>query len=280
MKIDYITDTYKLKNEDIYGVTDYSFWILDGASPLNKSNYTDELNDVVWMVNWWNDYLKENLNNFRNSLFEILEVGVDKLNCSFGKFIDIDCLSKLDRASASIAITRINEKKLECFVLGDVEIITKKKTGELEVLTDHRIEPLDKSVMELILSNDNRENEIEFNGYTRKELELLQHNRMKMNTADGYYILEHDKKAIKNGIYREYNIDDVADILMMTDGYSAIYNKYNKYEKLDLINECKSQGVKRILSYIRDIELKDNKREKYKRLKIHDDATAILCEFD
>ena len=99
-----------------------------------------------------------------------------------------------------------------------------------------------------------------------------------MNTEDGYYILEHDKDAIRKGIYMEFEVDDVTDILMMTDGYSAIHNKYNKFKKLELINECKNKGVSKVLSYIREIELKDNMRKKYKRLKIHDDATAILCE--
>lgn len=276
MKIDAITDTYKLKNEDKYGMTKHAFWVMDGALSLNKNNYTDDGNDVFWMVNWWNSYLEKHLDNFDKSIVALLEEGVDRFNADFSIFVNINELSKLDVASSGIAIVRINGEIVETYVLGDVEIDLKKKDAGIDTLIDEKIETLDNQVMDMIFNNQNRENEVIFNGYTKGELKVLRCNRMKMNTKQGYYILEHDKEAIKYGIYKEYNKNEISSILIMSDGYSAIYNKYKEFSKEELFEVCINQGVKNVLDKIRTIEDDDLDMKKHKRLRLHDDATALF----
>jgi hypothetical protein len=271
--IDSITDTYKLHNEDIYGETDHSFWILDGALSLNKRKFTDGFSDVVWMVKWWQAYLKKHLDQFEKTIITILEEGMIQLNNEFSRFANINELSKLDRASAGIAIVRINKGNLESFVLGDVEINI-KTDKELVTLVDEKVEALDNKVMEMIYNNPNREQEFAFNDYTKEELEVLREHRLKMNSEGGYYILEHDVRAIKNGIYHECQLEEVKEILMMSDGFSSIYNKYNQLSMKELLIKSKNDGVKSVLEMIRNIEGNDPQIKKYKRLRKHDDATA------
>lgn len=278
MKVDGISNTYKANNEDSYGMTEYGFWVMDGASALKQNNYSDEGNDVVWIVQWWEHYLKRNLDKLDKSLQTILEEGIDSLNVEFSKFVDIATLSKLDKVSSAIALVRINGDVVECFILGDVEILIQKKSGSMSILTDESIDHLDRQVMALMASNSNRENEIEFSGFTHEELQLLRQNRMTMNIHNGYAILEHDKHAITRGIYKEYAKAVIADILIVSDGYSSIYNKYHQCKKEDVIVFCKNRGIRKVLDIIRDIESQDAQMIRYKRLKCHDDATAILIE--
>ena len=273
--IDSITHTYKLHNEDIYGITEHSYWILDGALSLNKSKFTDGSSDVVWMVKWWQNYLKEHINQVDKSIITILEEGMEGLNHAFSKFANMEDLSKLDRASAGIAIVRINKETVESFVLGDVEINIKRKDRGIKTLVDEKIEKFDGKVMDMIFNNPNRENEIAFNNYTSDELQILREHRMKMNATDGYYILEHDVMAIRNGIYEEYPLEDVKEILMMSDGFSSIYNKYKQLSCEALFKKCKIDGVKSVLKTIREIEENDPDLKIHKRLRKHDDATAI-----
>lgn len=275
MKIDYITDSYKKYNEDGFGILKNSFWVLDGASALNNCNYTDEENDVFWVVNWWNEYLKENLENYDKTIIEIVEDGVRKLNNEFSKFVDIKTLSKLDRVSSGIAIVRINKDIVECFLLGDVEINLKNKENKFIRLTDNSIEALDKEVMKLMASDEERQKHLIFKGFTERELLLLQKNRCKMNTEDGYYILEHEIDAIKKGIYKEYNINEIDEMLLMTDGYAQMYKVYDLSE---VFKESKIKGLKKAVSELREREEADNEMKNYLRLKKHDDVTAILIE--
>jgi hypothetical protein len=275
MTINGLTHSYKEFNEDIYGSNGSSCWVLDGALPLSHANVTDHSNDVVWVVRWWNEYLSEHLKQMDKSICHILEEGIGALNEDFGSFADIDSLSKLDRASAAIAISRRNGSTIETFVLGDTEINIRKKSGELETLVDEKIEVLDNQVMNMIFNNRDRKDKIAYNGYTDEELEVLRKNRMKMNSEDGYYILEHDPLAIRHGIYREYKLSEIDDMLFMSDGFSAIYNKYRKLSLNDLFIECQEKGLDHILSRIRHIEKADPEFKKYKRLRQHDDATAL-----
>ena len=277
--VDSITDTYKLHNEDVYGATDNSYWIMDGALSLNRTKYTDDFSDVVWMVKWWQNYLKKHLDQFEKTIKTILEEGMIQLNHDFSKFANIDDLNKLDRASAGIGIVRINNENLESFVLGDVEINLKTEK-EIITLVDNKVEELDNKVMEMIFNNPHREREFAFKGYTVEELDVLRENRSKMNSEDGYYILEHDVNAIQNGIYREYRLDNIKEILMMSDGFSSIHNKYDLLSVEDLLAKSKNEGMKPLLKMIRDVEESDPKIETYKRLRRHDDATAVYINVD
>jgi serine/threonine protein phosphatase PrpC len=276
MTIDSISDTYKTHNEDIYGATEHSFWILDGALPLSHANYTDETSDVVWMVKWWNHYLSQNIEQLDKSIITILEEGISQLNIAFARYADISQLSKLDRASATIAIVRMSGEVLETYVLGDSEIVIQTNDGHTQTIIDETIEELDLQVINMIFNNQERLKAITFSGYTDEELKVLRDNRMKMNSKGGYYILEHDIEAINNGIYKEYALSSILDILLMSDGYSAIYNKYRQLTIKQLMDTCKNEGLEKVLGRIRKLEDDDVDFTKHKRLRIHDDATAIL----
>ena len=63
MRIEYHSDTVKKYNEDIYGLTKKSAFVLDGASALSSNSYTPDKNDVSWMVNWWKEYLNKNIDD-------------------------------------------------------------------------------------------------------------------------------------------------------------------------------------------------------------------------
>jgi hypothetical protein len=276
MKIDAVTNTYKQHNEDAYGYGDGFAWIIDGALPLDKTNVTPWKNDVTWVGNWWTDYLNSRLKNLDTSIHEHLESGILALNASFSKFAEIDQLSKLDRASFCIGIARAGEEVLECFVLGDVEVAVKLKDGRYKIVTDRRIENLDDEVIKMIASNKERQNNIVFNGYTADELAILRRNRMKMNSENGYSILEHEVKAVQEGIYESFPIDLVESVLLMTDGFSALYNKYDYCSLEGLFSLAEKKGVGKIIPILRGLEQEGFST--YQRLRKHDDATGVYCK--
>jgi len=278
MKFKTITDTYKTHNEDIYGVSKHGFWVIDGALPLSHAHHTDSYSDVVWMVNWWQNYLTKSLDQMDKSIVEIMEEGVDLVNSDYNQFFEVEKLSKLDCASASIAIVRIRENKLENFVLGDVEINLHHTDGKIITLVDKKMEDMDSEVINMIYNSERRIEDIVFNGYTADELKVLRENRMKMNSEGGYYVLEHDKTAIKHGIYEVFSIAEVKDVLIMSDGFSSIYNKYHWINQNQLFELCKSEGLETVLRKIRDLEDNDKDFNTYKRLRLHDDASAIHIE--
>jgi len=273
-----ITHTYKSHNEDRCGVSEYGAWVIDGALPLSHAHHTDAYSDVVWMVTWWNQYLKDHLDDKTRTLRSIMRSGVDEINQAFGRFYDPRQLSKLDCASASIAIVRVNGDRLENMVLGDVEINIGCQNGQVLTLVDETMSTMDDQVINMIFNNPNRQKQIAFNGYTNAELKVLQDNRMTMNAPGGYTVLEHDPRAIENAIYKEYPLTDLKSVLIMSDGYSAVYNKYNLMSQKDLMETCINEGLEGPLNRIRQAEREDLDFKVFKRLRQHDDATALVFQ--
>ena len=276
MIVDATSNTYKQHNEDAYGFGDNFAWVLDGALPLDKTNVTPWKNDVTWVGNWWTDYLNKELCQLTTSIHTHLESGIHKLNEVFSDFHPIEALSKLDRASFSTGITRINKDLLECFVLGDIELAIKFKDGHFEIVTDHRIQTLDDEVIQMIASNNNREGNLVFNGYTAEELAILRRNRMRMNSEKGHYILEHDPKAIQHGIYQSHPVDSIEAILLMSDGFSAIHNKYQHWTLETLFDIVDQRGVDEVIHTLRRLEQEGFST--LNRLRKHDDATGVYCK--
>lgn len=275
MKTESYTHSIKRENEDVFGVTDHGAFVMDGASALTKCHFTPADNDVVWMVHWWRRYLMQHLDDKSRSLQEILEKGIEAFNKGFSQFKPIEFLSKLEQVSSGIAIVRLHETFLECFVLGDVEISLKFKDGAVEILTDDCIKHLDDQVIELMNQNKDRTNSCVFKDFTEEEWTLLKKNRMKMNTEDGYYILSHDVGAISKGIYKVYPLEHLENVLLSSDGMSLL-DRY--YSRAILMDEIKRKGVKALVDKLRELENEDTAMVVLKRLKTHDDATAVYLE--
>jgi len=249
---------------------------MDGASALEECHFTPEVNDVVWMVRWWQSYLMKHIDEMDRSLQYILEQGVKAFNEAFSQYKPVDSLSKLEQVSSGIAVIRVHETFLECFVLGDVEISVKGKDGALEILTDDSIKPLDAQVIELMNRNKDRVKSCVYKDFTEEELALLKKNRLKMNTEEGYYILSHDVMAISKGIYKVYQLDNLQSCLLSSDGIRLL-DRY--YTRNSLIDEIKNRGIKSLVDELRNFENEDTAMLMLKRLKIHDDATAVYIEF-
>lgn len=276
MNIDSYTHSVKIENEDCFGVTATSVFVMDGASSLSSCNFTPSSNDVVWMVRWWQKYLLAHLDDLEIPLLNLLEQGVKNINENFSEYIPVEKLSKLQQVSASIGVVRTNKDFIECFVLGDVEISLKRKGHPTEVLTNEKIKTFDQQIIELMLKNKNRLNECVFKGFTQEEWVLLKKNRMQMNTDDGYYILSHDKQAIKSGIYKQYPLEYWSSCLLSSDGISILDKYYPRNELMDLM---RAKGVKSLIEELRGYESEDEAMISLTRLKTHDDATAVHIDF-
>ncbi|MFT5871410.1 MAG: hypothetical protein ACI8WT_000328 [Clostridium sp.] len=90
INIDSYTHSVKIENEDCFGVTTTSIFVMDGASSLSSCNFTPSSNDVVWMVKWWQKYLLAHLDDLEISLLNLLKQGVKNINEDFSKYIPVE----------------------------------------------------------------------------------------------------------------------------------------------------------------------------------------------
>lgn len=212
-------------NEDIAGFNENGYWILDGATGLNNKNLIKgQGSDAKWFVQFWNNYLKENLDK-KTKIEYIVKNGIKEVKNQYIKQVGDTNLNKLDMPSASISIVRFKNKKLEYFSLGDCSIYT-SVSGKYKI-KDDSVSIYDDIIFDKML--DYRNNKI-IESINKK-------NVIKMKTDENYNIESKFENKIedltfKNSAeYRKYNytIEDKFD-------YRKLAKKYNLNEELAKIN--------------------------------------------
>ena len=263
------TDTIKTCNEDSYGTTKTAAFVLDGASALIEPADPHLQHPVHHFVTWWTEYLTQTLDDKSRAIDAIIETGIHAYRTAHPSSEEH---TPLEAVSSTLAIVRQEQDSLQAYVLGDAEVIMAKNNGEIVSVTDPAIQKNDAEVISLMAQNPNRENEIVFKGFTAEELRLLRKNRMTMNAENGYPILSLDPQAAYRAQTIRVPLASLEDVLLMTDG---LYPLYAHLTKEALIAMARTDGPNALIKAVRQLELKDQKKEAVQRLKTHDDATAV-----
>lgn len=66
--------------------------------------------------------------------------------------------------------------------------------------------------------------------------------------------------------------------MMTSDGFSCIYDRYNIFNKDEIVQIGEKNGIKYIGNKIREIERKDNNGILYPRFKESDDSSCIYLK--
>lgn len=262
-------------NEDIVCSTDTYGWVIDGATGLNNKNLTGTDSDAFWFVNEWNEYLKESITDSSRNIKEIVSSGIEFISNKFHQIIEQVHPDKIDLPSASIVIIRVNDNKMEYFLLGDCTLIIQNASGESLVHKQYLLEKLDgiakAEVLKLI-----RDKGMKFSEAKQKISSLLIKHRLLKNTPEGYWTLEFEKEAVEKSLWGSVDLEECQKVLLMSDGFSAIFDSYSYTNKDNIISLIEEQGLQRACSIIRAIENEDSEILRFPRFKKSDDASAVF----
>ncbi len=260
-------------NEDSAAITSTGAWVLDGATGLGD-NRIHEKSDAKWFVDQWNDYLLKHINNMEYSLKEIVKAGIIEIKHHYYQYVK-EKIEPIDLPSSGIALIRWRDK-IEYFLLGDCSLLIKKEEEPIKKYKDHKLEVLDNQVISAIRALIRNKN-LSLLEAREQVKDMLIKNRLLKNTSNGYWILGFDQKAVDYAITGQI-IHENMEVLMMTDGFSAIEDKYAYIKENQLFDDAKEKGLKYLYNLIREIENKDPDGIQYPRLKQSDDASAVYIQ--
>jgi len=264
-------------NEDRAACAENFCWVLDGASGLGSDKILSDKSEVIWFVDNWNEYiLKVSNSKTIQSLSSIIDQGISDIKEKFYKYSNTAKINDLNKPSSSIAIIKLDNNTLNYFILGDCTLLI-KQNEDIISLKDNKLDKLDKKVIDYITQKINEEN-LTFKQARKKAKNLLIENRMKKNSKNGYWTLEFDNNAVENSLRGSVKLNNNTEILLMTDGFSAITDTYNLYDKAALFHKIKKEGLIPVYEELRKIEKSDYEAKKFPRLKVSDDASAVYCE--
>ncbi|GAA0864278.1 hypothetical protein [Paraclostridium tenue] len=264
-------------NEDIVGVNPFGAWVLDGATGLNNKNLVSDKSDANWYVNWWNKYLHQNIHK-EITLKEIMADGIKLISDEYYGIVNKDKIEKLDTPSSSISIIKFYKDKIEYFLLGDCALHLKQK-DKVKIIKDRTLCYLDKLVYDEMESLPNL-SKLSYEEIKSRVMKTIIANRLKKNTKDGYWILDFDKEAIDNSINGFIYIKDNIKLMLTSDGFSCISDRYNEIEEQELLNNVEESGIGNIYNKLRKIEEDDYLTTKFPRFKINDDSSCIYLDIN
>ena len=259
-------------NEDVAGMTRYGAWVLDGATGLNNKKIVSDESDAKWYVDWWNNYLSQNIDK-DFSLKDILYNGIDIVTREYKNTVGNTKVDKLDIPSCSIVIIKYYKDKLEYLVLGDCTLLT-KVNNNYNCIKDESVCRLDEVVFNSIKNIENI-NELSLLDKKNKVLPVIIENRLKKNTKEGYWILEFNKDAVDNAIHGFIDVKDEISIVLTSDGFSCAFDRYNLVNKKDVFSIVQNEGIDHIYNKIRNLEREDLNGIVYPRFKMSDDSTCV-----
>lgn len=267
MKVFFKTRKSHYWNEDRYIIGKNFFMVIDGATPLMKSN---NFNEACWMVN----YIKKNVNKYsgkiKNRLFKLSEKAYEDY--------PLENKEKIHLPSASISWVEIENEYIYASILGDCEVtfvtndnhIIRCYTDELNQLDEISIQELKKIAKEKNIHN------LEARPYIHDT--LIKHRNL-INEYNGCSAFTLSNTPIINEKSFRIEKESVKEIYLYSDGFSQAFEHLGIYDNHQSMFS-KTLNLNEEIEKIVTASFADPYCDKYPRLKKIDDITVIKIEMN
>jgi hypothetical protein len=229
-----------------YLVAGPDWWIvLDGATPAPGVE-TGCAHSVRWLVRQLAAALSQALaRDSGDPLPEIVAGSIGAVRAAHGGTCD---LTNPDSPSSTLAVCRLRGRRAECLVLADSPIVIRHRGGELTTVADDRLEHLP--------------------GGPPYSTALV---RTWRNRAGGFWVASTAPEAAHQAVTREFDVEDVSVIAMLTDGATRLIDHYGR-TWTDVFPDLVARGPRWLVEETRRAE----RERPLPYGKKHDDATALV----
>jgi hypothetical protein len=111
-------------------------------------------------------------------------------------------------------------------------------------------------------------------------LPQLRAQRLRRNLPDGYGVLAAERNCVPMIHLDRMPARALQRMLLVSDGYYRLVDHYGAVSDAELVRRTAELGADAMLRQLRAIEAADPLATQYPRLKIADDATALLIGVD
>lgn len=218
-------------NQDIYGFTDQTCWVLDGATPLFGDTYLGG-NDVQKTMQKINAFLCKNYNSALTPEDNIYKACLSVSDEYRKNIKDYDDIPSYKLPTFAFALVNVHETVMQYCILGDCEI----RTSSGIHLKDHRFDHIN------IMNQKNDEyikkqmhitdiytlDALTYQKYYEQKLKADQLQRSYLNTEgkDGYWIGSLDGKGISHAYSGCVKLPEGETVYLYCDGFAHLLDKH------------------------------------------------------
>lgn len=273
--VDQITSASGQVNEDTSGIGACSAWVIDGATGFSERRLTPGASDAAWYAQRLNVAFTRHAADDNLTITQFLTRAIQDVAAEFSSFATAD-LKPEEIPLAALALVRVGKGQLEYAVLGDCAVLL-RYDGKVRLINDPHVAAFDPMVAEKIRALHER-------GITDRQ-QLLSHmipevNRIRRmaNQPGGFWIASLDPAAAEHAISGSVPLRGGASIMLATDGFLRMIEPFGKYNAGSLMAGARERGLGSLLEELRAAEAGDETCLRFPRIKVRDDATAMLLE--
>ncbi|WP_306223124.1 hypothetical protein [Bosea beijingensis] len=262
-------------NEDMSGAAGSCAWIIDGSAFFSGAARTTEESEGAWLARRVDALLKadppedlafatwaEGLERQLRQDYAALGEGHPEREAGEGP-------------SAVLGLIRLRRDgdacRIEGAVIGDVSILI-QDGDRVERWTDPSSSPFEARTIAAATADGHLPGEV----ISPKALAQILRNRRSLNRQGGYWAINPGLSWRAGLRLFSAEISPEATVLLASDGFMRLVDVVAHCDEAGLMDTVSRRGAAGAIAELRQLESDDPLAERFRRVKIHDDATALL----
>lgn len=266
------------RNEDAAGGNALCAFVIDGATGLGGKPLLDATSDAAWLATFAAQVLEAEINATTpiTDAVRSLNARVRRriVEAAAGETIEAWALP-----TASFQLVRVEGRKLAVYGLGDCRLFLAGADGAAFETNGDYSKNESESARRAVAQAGGL---AAWRSLAEEPVvrEALRRSRARHNQPGGsVWTLGSAPEAATHLSVQSFSPALPARGLLCTDGFSALADKYGRYDSAGLIQAASHHGLATLMTELRRIEREeDPDGQKYPRFKVSDDATALLFE--
>ena len=263
-------------NEDIIGYNAQAIWVLDGATSISgRKTLIHKLpqSDASWFVGQFSHHFSKldhdiDLTTQLKSISQLIQ---QQSSTVWKNWDDQDI------PSASFSAAFYDQKNIFLYNLGDCRVLYQLDDEPIQHFGQSNVEALDTALLQQYKHLSQQSPRPSHKEIWQQLVSQIRSNRLRMNQANGYWILSPDGLGIDHLQQIHLNYHQNAKVLLSSDGLYRLVDTYNDMTDQQFFSQAfQPNGLNQLLARLRKIELNDPEAMDYPRVKLQDDASAVL----
>lgn len=257
------------QNDDAFGFADRRAWVLDGATDLHDAPLTRGVSDAAWLAHFANARLHAAAPG--DDLRQIVRMGSVWAAQAFAAASNNARYEQWQSPISSLLMLEAMPDGARGLDLGDSRVFALDADGAVHI-AGGVVDAADAE-SELAARQDDADKPLLQRSAT---IGMLRAMRAGLNREGAHWTFGLDPRCADHAQSWSFMLRRPAHVLLMTDGFAALVDRYRAYDAAGLVRAALDKGLQELGRELRAIEAADADGARHPRFKASDDATALL----
>lgn len=259
------------QNDDLMGVRNGRAWVIDGATDLHSEPVTGWASDASWIAQAAGEAITQGDDGEDEaSLRALVRAASASAKAQF-ESLSPRPVERWKSPIASLLIVNETSDGVIGLDLGDCRAFALEADGTVHVAGG--VEESANAEAKLAAQQTDAHKPLMERADT---LEKLRNGRAALNRRDASWTFCLDPACAEFARVWRMPLRRPAHLLLMTDGFSSLADRYHAYDAAGLVRAAVDAGLQELGRQLRAIEVEDAGAARHPRFKASDDATALL----